>query len=699
MIKKLLANLRFIFKIIFDGNVRKKFQDLMFTSIFSMFSGVQAATLFKILTDRYGTRGKPLINSSNQYSIWLKTNEFNKQMRKKSLDKISRFQYKPKISIILPIYDADKKYLKNTINSIIQQVYRNWELFLVSDTSTKKNIQKILHKYSQRYQNINTITQGGTQEQIMFDTVLSLIDGEFVGFLEKNDELTPDALFEIVKFLNIHPNTDYIYTDEDKKDSYDDRYDPFFKPDWSPYLFFSVNYLANFGVIRKSIMYQLTSSCKFENQRYDLILRLTEITNKIGHIPKPLYTKSKLSQITTLKDGKSNLLARNILKDALSRRGINTSVNDSGIEGVHKVSYKLENEPSISIIIPTRDNLDYLRRCIESIQKKTDYANYEIIIIDNGCQDEKTLEYLKSLPKVLRNVSEFNASKLHNLGASHASGKYLLLLNDDVEVIDGSWLTEMVSIAEQKDVGVVGAKLLFPDDTIQHGGVIIGLGGIAGHAFYRHDPKEPTYFNLLNIPRDCSAVTGACMLAKKSVYDKVEGFDEKFHRAFGDTDFCLRVIYEAQKRVVYTPYAVLTHHEGITRGKKRTPPISDIEHFKEKWKLLLAKGDPYYNPNLSLERSYEIARTRASMENLEEPLANLLEVYLQRNDLKTTYPEALNGNKKNLINWAYTHGIRTDSAKNILCNESDYYRNMATLIRLKNNLFKPPTQRTNIMVH
>jgi glycosyltransferase involved in cell wall biosynthesis len=514
--KKLLTGQRFIFRVIFDGNVRKKFQDLIFTSIFAIFSGARAATLFKIMTDRYGKQVKPLVNSSNRYSIWLKTNEFNKQMRKKSLDQISRFQYKPKISIILSIYDVDKKYLKNTINSIIQQVYRNWELFIVNDTSPKKNIQKILHKYSQIYPNINTISQRGTPEQIMFDTVLSLIDGEFVGFLEKNDELTPDALCEIVKFLNIHPNTDYIYTDEDKKDSHDNRYDPFFKPDWSPYLFFSMNYLANFGIIRKSIMHQLTSSYKFENQRYDSILRLTEITNKIGHVPKPLYTKSKLSQVTSLKDSKSNL-ARNTLKDALSRRGINASVNDSGIEGVNRVSYKLENEPSISIIIPTRDNLDYLKKCIESIQKKTDYKNYEIIIIDNGCQDEKTLEYLKSLPKVLRDVSEFNASRLHNLGASHASGKYLLLLNDDIEIIDRSWLTEMVSIAEQEDVGVVGAKLLFPDGTIQHGGVIIGLGGIAGHAFYRHNPNVPTYFNLLNIPRDCSAVTGACMLAKKSV--------------------------------------------------------------------------------------------------------------------------------------------------------------------------------------
>jgi len=696
MLKELLTNYRFIFRALLTKKKRKDFRDVII-SLILVITKVGVKGLFRIITDQYGERGRKFLNSHNQYQVWLKSNEFNEEMRRKSLSEISRLRYKPKISIIMSIRELDRKYLRKSIDSLTQQVYQNWELCLINNTSSKKHIQKILKTYNRKYSRIKTFYFGETAQPATFDTVFSLVDGQFVGFLEANDELTPDALFEIIKFLNEHPNTYYIYTDEDIKDEYGGRFAPFFKPNWSPYLFFSMNYAANFGIVRKSMLHQHTSSFRFENQRYDLILRLTEITDRIGHISKPLYRKTEIRQISSTKNNfKQNMLAKETLNKALSRRGINATILDSGIKDVRRISYKLENEPLVSIIILTRDNLDYLKRCIESIRIKTDYRNYELIVIDNGSQDQRTLEYLKSLSKVFRDESEFNASRLHNLGASHASGKYILLLNDDVEIIHGSWLREMVSIAEQEDVGVVGAKLLFPDGTIQHGGVIIGLGGIAGHAFYRHDPKEPTYFNLLNVARDCSAVTGACMLVKRSVYDKVKGFDEKFCRAFGDTDFCLKIIHEAQTRVIYTPYATLIHHEGITRGKERTPPFRDIEYFEKKWRALLAKGDPYYNPNLSLERSYEIKIeptrfTIANIAKIEEPLATLLEVYLQRRDLQIEYPEALHGDYERLINWAYTVGVRNDSAKNILKHKSNYYRTVATLLRIRNQLLELST--------
>jgi GT2 family glycosyltransferase len=605
--KKIVKTYEVFFRFLSNSDCRSNILDaLIGVTSFTCRAGI--GSIWKIFTGRLGKREAKILNLRNQYRIWLLYNEFRKKSIKKMHSEIRRLRIKPKISILMILDYTDNKFLKQAIDSVIQQTYRHWELYIFHDTLTKKHVKDLLISFGDKYKNVNIVPTKNKVELNSHDELLSFAKGEFVCYLGQNDELDHDALFEFVKFLNETPQVDYVYTDEDEKDHKGHRMDPFFKPDWSPDLFSSINYLGDFSIIRKSVLNKVIKQTHPSFHRYELTLKLIETNNRIGHIRKSLYSrrKERHRSLFSRTTSKSLTATKQSISESLLRKGIKAIVTDSEIKGELRISYELKNEPKVSIIILTKDNIEYLEKCIDSLQNKTDYKNYELIIVDNGSREPRTLRYLKSLQKVVRDESEFNASKLHNYGASYASGEYLLFLNDDIEIIETSWLKEMVSIAQRENVGIVGAKLLFPDNTIQHGGVIIGLGGIAGHAFYKHNPKKPTYLNLLNLTRDCSAVTGACMLVKKNIYTHVKGFDEGFNKAFGDTDFCLRAIYGTKTRVVYTPYAVLIHHEGITRGKKRAPPLTDIKYFEKKWCKLLKEGDPYYNPNLSLEESYQI---------------------------------------------------------------------------------------------
>ena len=549
-----------------------------------------------------------------QYKIWLKNNVLTEEILKRMRNEINEFRFKPKISILMSVYGTDEKLLKTTLDSVIQQIYSNWELCVVISTFIKEEIKRVLETSYKNNPNIKIAYVRKNSENItcLNDTIKSA-HGEFIGFLNHADELTADALYHVVKLLNACPDMDCIYTDEDKKDLKGRRSKPFFKPNWSPDLLFSMNYIGNFIVIRKRLLNELGGLREGYNGSvsYDLVLRLVEITDKISHIAEPLYnqmTEFKQSNV----DVESNLSnsAKKALSEALIRRGINGKVLDSKFTGAYRIRYDLDFEPLVSIIILTRDKLEYLRKCIDGIRYNTDYKNYELIVIDNNSEDKDTIEFLNKLPLVVRESSEFNASKLHNIGAKYASGKYLLLLNNDIEIIDPSWLKEMVSIAERDDVGIVGAKLLFPDSTVQHAGAIIGLKGTASHAFYRYSQDDLNYHNLLNTVRNCSAVTGACMLVKRKIFDEVKGFDENIHICFGDTDFCLRAIRDTGTLIVYTPYAKLLHYESITRASQPSPQvIKDVKYFRHRWKKILEKGDPYYNPNLSLEESYKLGIT------------------------------------------------------------------------------------------
>jgi GT2 family glycosyltransferase len=605
--KKIVKTYEVFFRFFSNSDCRNNILNAL-VGVTSLTCKAGIGSIWRIITGQLGERDRKFLNPRNQYQIWLLYEEFRKKSIKKIHIEIHALRIKPKISILMILDDQNEKFLKKTINSVIQQTYRNWELCIFYNSSINEHVKDLLTSFDDNYPNVRIVSTKNKIENILHNEFLSAVKGEFVCFLSQKDELVNDALFEFVKFLNETPQVDYVYADEDEKDHKGHRMDPFFKPDWSPDLFLSINYLGDFSIFRKSLLNNVVKQIHPSFHRYELILKLTETSNRIGHIRKPLYSRRKKvhSSLFSRPTPKSLNATKQSISESLLRKGIKATVTDSEIKGELRISYELKNEPKVSIIILTKDNIEYLKKCIDSLQNKTDYKNYELIIVDNGSREPKTIRYLKSLQKVVRDKSEFNASKLHNFGASNASGEYLLFLNDDIEIIETSWLKELVSIAQREDVGIVGGKLLFPDNTIQHGGVIIGLGGIAGHAFYKHNQKEPSYFNLLNLTRNCSAVTGACMLVKKNIYDKINGFDEGFNKAFGDTDFCLRAIYEAKARVVYTPYAVLIHHEGITRGKKRAPPLGDIRYFEKKWDTILKEGDPYYNPNLSLEESYKI---------------------------------------------------------------------------------------------
>lgn len=604
--KKIIKAHEIFFRFLLNSDCRTNILDALI-AVTSLMYRAGIGSIWKVFTDRLGKREVKVLNRQNQYRIWLLYDEFRKKTTKKINSEIQGLRIKPKISILMFLEDQDDNFLKKTINSVLQQTYRNWELYLFCNSLTFERTKDLLVPFDDNYPNVKIVSKKNKILSICDIELSSFAKGEFVCFLGQKNELVNDALFEFVKFLNENPQVSYVYTDEDKKDHKGHRMDPFFKPDWSPDLFLSINYLGDFSIIRKSVLNKVIKQIHPSFDHHEIILKLTETGKGIGHIRKPLYSQIKENHRSLFPNIPTSLtVPKQSIIESLSRKKIKTIIKDPEIKEELRISCELKNKPKVSIIILTKDNIEYLKKCLDSLQNKTDYENYELIIVDNGSREPRTLRYLKNLQKVVRDESEFNASKLHNFGATYASGEYLLFLNDDIEIIEPSWLKEMLSTAQGEDIGIVGSKLLFPDNTIQHGGVIIGLGRIAGHAFYKHNPNKPTYYNLLNLTRNVSAVTGACMLVKKSIYNQVKGFDERFNKAFGDTDFCLRAIYEAKARVVYTPYSVLKHHEGITRGKKRGPPITDIKYFEKKWSKLLKEGDPYYNPNLSLEESYEI---------------------------------------------------------------------------------------------
>jgi GT2 family glycosyltransferase len=640
--------------------------------------------LFRRAFDRYIRRRKRFweMGLNDQYRVWLENNELTDDAISKIEAEIGGFRYKPKISIIMPVYNADEKRLGLAIESVMNQIYANWELCIADDASTREGVREALGEYSAKdgrvkvkYLEENLGISGASNE------ALGMATGDFVGFLDHDDELTRDALFEVAKALNRNPGLDLIYSDEDKRDSEGRRVEPFFKPDWSPDLLLSMNYVAHFTVIRRSLVEKVGGfRLGFEgSQDYDLILRVSELTERIGHIPKPLYSWRKApGSAAAFARAKpyARESARRALREALMRRGLDGEVSD-GLGGHYRVRYAIRGRPLVSIIIPTRDGVDLLRRCIDSIESKTLYRNYEVIIVDNDSTDPTTLAYLGSTRhRVVKSAGPFNFSKINNLAASYAKGEHLLFLNNDTEVIEGGWLEAMLEHSQRPEVGMVGALLLYPRNgtrrpgAIQHAGVILGVGGVAGHAFKYLPVSRPNYFSLHMAVRNCSAVTGACAMIRREVFDEVGGFDENLKVAFGDIDLCLR-IREKGYRIVYTPYAMLYHHEYATRGKLHPP--EDEEYMIDRWKSALIEGDPYYNPNLTLLREdYSLALKGSEA----RPLAALLDVYYLRPDLQRAYPEARNGDYRRLIEWAAAGVGLTDQAKALRA-YSSYYASSA----------------------
>jgi glycosyltransferase involved in cell wall biosynthesis len=574
---------------------------------------------------RYIVSNFPIIKSYILSKILYKIYILKSEPKKEELDnmkgKCKKLRYRPKISIIMPVWNIEEKWLRMAIESTLTQVYDNWELYIADGDSTKPHVEKVLKEYAKKDSRIkvnfldeNKGIAGNSNEALLLAT------GDFIGFLDHDDKLAPFALYEVVKLLNDKPELDFIYSDEDKIDEKGRRKDPFFKPDWSPDMFLSCSYLCHLSVIRKSLVDKVGG---FEegydgSQDYDLFLRVLELVDEknIAHIPKILYHWRTISTSTASSvEAKpyAYISAKKALQYAMRRRSIEIEdVVDGLWTGSYRIKYKIKEEPKVSVIIPTKDKIDVLKRCIDSILKKTTYQDYEIVIVDNNSHERRTFEYYETFKdnlkiKLLYYKKPFNLSAISNYAVSKVDTDCILLLSNEIEVISGEWLKSMLEYAQRKEVGAVGAKLLFSNGKIQHCGIIIGLGfhRVAANPYYQY-PDHNGYSGTVNEIRNYSAVTTACMMLRKEVFEEVGGFDESLSIAFRDVDLCMK-IREKGYLIVYTPYAKLYHHGSLSRGYEDNPEdqasfLKEVEYVREKWGHVIDKGDPYYNPNLTLQK-------------------------------------------------------------------------------------------------
>ncbi len=521
--------------------------------------------------------------------------------------------YRPLISIIMPVYNTDPAPLRQAVQSVEAQAYEEWELCIADDCSTRAETVAELESLAGRGGDRIKVKRLDKNVGIAAasNAAMELAEGEFVALLDHDDCLSLDALFEATKLLNEHPDTDMIYSDEDKLDERGRHIEAFMKPDWSPELLLSNMYTCHLGIYRKSLVDEIGGFRKgFDGaQDYDLALRLTERTKKIRHIPKVLYhwrrTEGSTSvEYSTSAGGKAAGAASiKALEQALERRNLGGRVEQGLFPGSFRVRPEISADVSVSIIIPTRDALAHLRRCIESIERKTIGADYEIIVVDNRSAEKETLEYLSSISEderrsVIRYDGDFNFSAMNNLAADAASGDYLLFLNNDTEALEPGWLEAMLEPLQIPGVAVVGAKLLYPDDTVQHAGVVLWHCGAAGHAHSRLPRNDHGYFGAASGIRNCSAVSAACMMTSKDFFRHMNGFDTSLGVSYQDVDFCLRAL-RAGLRVVYTPFALLYHHESASTGRRANEKEERL--FIEKWREKMTV-DRYYSPNFPNDR-------------------------------------------------------------------------------------------------
>lgn len=546
----------------------------------------------------------PLVD--NDYRKWIELQGRNIKYKK--------FKYNPVISIIIPVYNVDGNLLRECLDSILKQSYTNFEVCIADDCSTNDSTLNVLKEYDSRYNQIKVIYReknGHISEAS--NSALSIADGEFIGLVDNDDVLDKDALYYVVEELNKNNSLDLIYTDEDKLDFDGKRCFPHFKSDFALDTFLSSNYFCHFTVIRKDVVNELGGFRSKYNgaQDYDLFLRVIDKTRNIVHISKILYHWRMIDGSTSSSGAGKNYAyeaGRSALEDYFKRNKINAKVHLLGDPQMYRIEYLYKREPSISIIIPTKDKFDVLDNCLKSIYSKTNYKNYEVIVIDNNSVEEKTFTLLKKYKKEHNNFKyftykcEFNYSYLNNEAVKKSSGDYIVLLNNDTEVISENWLHDMVGYAMQEHVGCVGAKLLYPNRTVQHAGVVIGVGGIAMHANVSTGEEQYGYFGRLVSVYDWSCVTAACLMVKKSKYLVVNCLDENLKVAYNDVDFNLKLLDRGYFNVVL-PHVKLFHYESLSRGNDMRE--EQIERFKaetdymcDKWgKILLS--DKYYNDNLS----------------------------------------------------------------------------------------------------
>ena len=557
---------------------------------------------------------------AGDYAHWIRCyDRLRREDIQKIRDQITEFHYSPLISVLLPVYNSNLKWLRRAISSVQQQLYPCWELCIVDDASTDRKVWPFLQKCARRDRRIKVMrrTQNGHISAASNDA-LRLATGDFVALLDHDDELAATALYFVALALNKNPDLQLLYSDEDKLDDQDRRSEPYLKSDWNPELLLAQNFISHLSVYRTDLVRRVGGfRVGFEgSQDYDLTLRCIEQIRpeQIKHLPWVLYhwrmTDQSTSFCVTAKPYAQEAAVKAV-QEHLERQKIAGTVVPS-FDIYLQTKYALPKErPMVSIVIPTRDQLLSLRKCLDGIFHKTDYHPYEVIVIDNESNDHATLEFLAGLRKrdgvhVERIEGGFNYSRLNNRGVKLSRGPLVALLNDDIEVINDDWLSEMVSRAMQPKVAMVGARLWYPNGTIQHGGVILGAGGIAGHALLGLRRFQPGYFARAHLAQNVSAVTTACAVVRRDAYMQVGGFDEDLAVTFNDVDLCLR-LREAGYWIVWTPHAELIHHESASRGwddsaPKQTRFLAEIAHMKSKWGAILQR-DPFYNPNLSLDEN------------------------------------------------------------------------------------------------
>jgi GT2 family glycosyltransferase len=559
-----------------------------------------------------------------EYPVWVKKHDTISGAERAMIKRhIERLPYKPVVSVVMPVYNTPERWLRLAIESVRNQLYPKWELCIADDASSEAHVGIILRQYQAIDSRIKVhFREENGHISAASNTALAAATGEFVTFLDHDDELSEHALYMVAVELNAHRTADLVYSDEDKIDETGRRYDPYFKPDWNPALFMAQNYICHLTVYRSSILKHVGGlRMGYEGaQDWDLAMRVSEAIpdSHIRHTPFVLYHWRAIPGSTAMGEQQKTYATeaqRKTLQSHFDR--IDTKVELLPVADRYwRVQYPLpEPAPKVTLIVPTRNGFNLLQRCVESIYEKTTYRDYDLIIVDNQSDEPATLTYLAQLERergvrILRYDAPFNYAAINNFAVQNASGELIGLLNNDLEVIAPGWLEEMASYAVQPDVGAVGAMLYFPNNTIQHAGVILGIGcpppGVAVHAYKNYFRGDPGQASRALLCQNMSAVTGACLVVRRKLFEEVGGLDEKnLPIAFNDIDFCLRLREKGYKNL-WTPYAELYHHESASRGYETSPEKLDRfenekAYMKRQWgKLLL--DDPAYNPNLALGR-------------------------------------------------------------------------------------------------
>ena len=551
------------------------------------------------------------------YNIWFREKRLNQEDLK--LQTEQKWEQKVVISVVVPIFRTPEPFLRQMIESVINQTYPFWELCIADGSGNTEKTRSVVEEYVKKD---NRILYQVLQENLGIadntNTAMNMASGDYIALFDHDDLLEPDALFEIAEAaMKSQGNADVLYTDEDKVAAdLSEYFQPHFKPDFSPDLLRSNNYICHLFVVKRLLAVSVGGQRKeFDGaQDYDFILRCCEQAKSIVHIPKILY-HWRVHKASTADNPASKRYAfeagKRAIEAHLKRMKVTGTVSATKDLGFYRVKYKVQGNPFISIVIPNKDNVGILKRCIDSIQSKSTYRNYEVIIVENNSKEPDTFAYYKSIDgkdgiSVIYWEEEFNYSRINNYGIMHAKGDYIVCLNNDISVITPDWMEELLGNCQRKEVGITGARLYFPDNTIQHAGIVVGMGGSAGSMFVGMSRNRTGYMHKAAIQQNLSAMTAACFMVKRQAFEQAGGFDEKLAVAFNDVDFCLRV-RQAGYLVVYNPDAQMYHDESKTRGYEDTPEKQarfqkEKDYLRSRWPEIMEQGDPYYNRNLSLEK-------------------------------------------------------------------------------------------------